>query len=110
MARLSRMTVTLIWPGYSSWSSTSRAISCERRTAASSSISFGLTSTRISRPAWRAETRAAPPGRGGVARVAPLLRGGHLPERLEPLDVLLQAFAARARPRGRDSVGGDQQH
>ena len=29
VARLSRMTVTLIWPGYSSSSSISRAISCE---------------------------------------------------------------------------------
>jgi hypothetical protein len=53
-ARLSRMTVTLIWPGYSSWPSISRAISCERRTAWSSSISAGLTITRISRPACSA--------------------------------------------------------
>jgi hypothetical protein len=54
IARDSRMTVTLIWPGYSSWSSISRAISCESRTAPSSSTSFGLTMTRISRPAWSA--------------------------------------------------------
>src|SRR5919204_1027340 len=53
-ARLSRITVTLIWPGYSSWSSISRAISCESSTAWSSSTSFGLTITRISRPAWSA--------------------------------------------------------
>ncbi len=54
MARLSRMTVTLIWPGYSRCPSMSRAISCDSRIACSSSISVGLTITRISRPAWRA--------------------------------------------------------
>src|SRR6266480_910270 len=53
-ARLSRITVTLIWPGYSSWSSISRAISYESSTAWSSSTSFGFTITRISRPAWSA--------------------------------------------------------
>ena len=53
-ARLSRMTVTFTWPGYSSWSSISRAISWLRRIAASSSISAGFTITRISRPAWSA--------------------------------------------------------
>jgi hypothetical protein len=53
-ARLSRMTVTLIWPGYSSWSSISLAISCESRMAASSSMSVGFTITRTSRPAWSA--------------------------------------------------------
>jgi hypothetical protein len=51
MARLSRITITFTWPGYSSWSSISRAISCERSTAASSSISEGSTITLISRPA-----------------------------------------------------------
>jgi hypothetical protein len=50
-ARLSRITVTLTWPGYSSWLSISRAISCESSTASSSSISLGFTITRISRPA-----------------------------------------------------------
>lgn len=54
MARLSRITMTLTWPGYSSWSSISRAISCESSTAASSSISLGSTITRISRPACSA--------------------------------------------------------
>ncbi len=53
-ARLSRMTVTFTWPGYSSWSSISRAISCESSTAPSSSTSAGFTITRISRPAWSA--------------------------------------------------------
>ena len=53
-ARLSLITITFTWPGYSSWSSISRAISCERRTAASSSTSVGSTITRISRPAWSA--------------------------------------------------------
>src|SRR5436305_1254514 len=51
VARLSRITVTLICPGYSRWSSISRAISCESRIAVSSSTSSGLTMTRISQPA-----------------------------------------------------------
>jgi acetyl esterase/lipase len=50
-ARDSRMTVTLIWPGYSSSFSISRAISWESTIAASSSIAPGWTMTRISRPA-----------------------------------------------------------
>ncbi len=54
VARLSRMTVTLIWPGYSISDSISRAISCERSTASSSVTSVGLTITRTSRPAWSA--------------------------------------------------------
>ena len=40
--RLSRITVTFTWPGYSSWSSISRAISCESSAARSSSTSVGL--------------------------------------------------------------------
>src|SRR5579884_259891 len=59
-ARLSRITVTLIWPGYSRWSSISRAISCESRTAPSSSTSCGFTRTRISRPAWSAYAFSTP--------------------------------------------------
>src|SRR5438094_4695636 len=51
IARDSRITVTLIWPGYSRRSSMSRAISYESSAAWSSSISAGLTITRISRPA-----------------------------------------------------------
>ena len=51
VARDSRITVTLIWPGYSSSFSISRAISCESTVAASSSIALGATITRISRPA-----------------------------------------------------------
>ena len=47
----SRMTVTLICPGYSSSCSISRAISCDSSTAPSSSSVFGWTMTRISRPA-----------------------------------------------------------
>ena len=39
-----------------------------------------------------------------------LLRRRDLLERLEALDVVLQALAARTRARGRDSVGGDHQH
>src|SRR5262249_36665333 len=54
IARDSRITVTLICPGYSSCCSISRAISCERSAASSSPISSGLTITRTSRPAWSA--------------------------------------------------------
>ena len=54
IARLSRITMTFTCPGYSSWSSISRAISCDRRTAPSSSTSEGSTMTRISRPACNA--------------------------------------------------------
>ncbi len=50
-ARDSRITVTLIWPGYSSSFSMSRAISWESRAAPSSSTAPGATMTRISRPA-----------------------------------------------------------
>ena len=49
--RDSRITVILIWPGYSRLSSISRAIWCDSSTAASSSISVGFTITRTSRPA-----------------------------------------------------------
>ena len=38
------------------------------------------------------------------------LRRGDLLERREPLDVVLEALAAGARTRGRDRVRGDQQH
>ena len=47
----SRITVTLIWPGYSSSFSMSRAISWESSAAPSSSTAPGATMTRISRPA-----------------------------------------------------------
>src|SRR5512133_555909 len=60
VARDSRITVTLIWPGYSSSCSMSRAISCESSAAWSSSISAGLTMTRISRPACSAYTFSTP--------------------------------------------------
>src|SRR4029077_10766992 len=51
IARDSRITVTLICPGYSRCSSISRAISWLSGAPASSSPSPGLTITRISRPA-----------------------------------------------------------
>src|SRR5712691_11959883 len=35
------------------------------------------------------------------------LRGGELLQCLEPLDVVLEALAARTRPGGRDRIGGD---
>ena len=50
-ARLSRITVTLICPGYSSSRSISRAISWESIAASSSLTAPGVTITRISRPA-----------------------------------------------------------
>src|SRR6266516_2539594 len=53
-ARLSRMTVTFTWPGYSRRSSISRAISWASSAASSSPTSPGLTMTLISRPAWSA--------------------------------------------------------
>ena len=52
MARVSRITVTLIWPGYSRLSSIFLAMSLARRRAPRSSTSSGLTRMRISRPAW----------------------------------------------------------
>ncbi len=54
MARVSRTTVTLIWPGYSRLSSTRRATSRARRMAERSSISPGFTRMRSSRPACTA--------------------------------------------------------
>src|SRR6266480_5620961 len=60
MARLSRMTVTFTWPGYSRRSSISRAISWARSAASSSPTSPGLTMTLISRPAWSAYTFSTP--------------------------------------------------
>ena len=71
IARLSRITVTFTWPGYSSWSSISRAISCESSTAPSSSISVGSTMTRISRPAWSAYAFATPGFAVAISSSAP---------------------------------------
>src|SRR4051812_45452976 len=51
-ARVSRMTTTLIWPGYCSSLSIFRAIDSDSWAAAPSSIRSGVTTTRISRPAW----------------------------------------------------------
>ena len=60
VARLSRITVILIRPGYSISFSTAVAISCEISAARSSSTSPGSTITRISRPARIANTRSTP--------------------------------------------------
>ena len=54
MALVSRMTLTLIWPGYSSSDSIFLAMSRARRIMASSPTSSGLTMMRTSRPAWMA--------------------------------------------------------
>src|SRR5690606_27273264 len=51
-ARVSRMTTTLIWPGYWSSSSMRRAMSSESSVARPSSTRSGVTITRTSRPAW----------------------------------------------------------
>ena len=50
-ALVSRMTLTLIWPGYSSSASILRATSCASRIILSSVTSSGLTIIRTSRPA-----------------------------------------------------------
>ena len=65
----------------------------------SSSISVGLTMTRISRPAWSAYTRSTP-----------FFVERDLLQRLEPLDVVLETLPSRAGARGGDRVGGDDQH
>lgn len=54
MALVSRMTFTLIWPGYSSSDSIFRAISRAMSTRRSSGTSSGFTMIRTSRPAWMA--------------------------------------------------------
>jgi hypothetical protein len=54
VARLSRMTVTRIWPGYSSSSSICLEMSKASLAAMRSSTTEGWTMTRISRPAWMA--------------------------------------------------------
>lgn len=51
LARISRITVTLIWPGYSRLSSIFWAICRESSITPRSSTSSGLTMTRTSRPA-----------------------------------------------------------
>ena len=53
-ALVSRMTLTLIWPGYSSSASIFLAMSRARRIMLSSVTTSGLTMMRISRPAWMA--------------------------------------------------------
>jgi hypothetical protein len=52
LTRLSRITVTLIWPGYSRSLSICLEISKASLAATRSSTSEGWTITRISRPAW----------------------------------------------------------
>lgn len=54
IALVSRMTLTLIWPGYSSSASIFLAMSRARRIILSSVTSSGLTIMRTSRPAWMA--------------------------------------------------------
>ena len=54
MALVSRMTLTLIWPGYSSSASIFLAMSRARRIILSSVTSSGFTMIRTSRPAWMA--------------------------------------------------------
>ena len=54
MALVSRMTLTLIWPGYSNSASIFLAMSRARRIILSSVTSSGFTMIRTSRPAWMA--------------------------------------------------------
>ena len=54
------MTVTLIWPGYSSSFSMRRAMSFDSQTASSSLMRSLSTMMRISRPAWSAKDLATP--------------------------------------------------
>ena len=59
-ARVSRITTTLIWPGYWSSASMRRAISSVSDVMRTSSTSSGVTIIRISRPAWIAYTFSTP--------------------------------------------------
>ena len=60
VARDSRTTVTLIWPGYVSSSSICLTMSRASTWAPMSSIASGATITRISRPACMANTLSTP--------------------------------------------------
>ena len=98
-ARDSRITVTLTWPGYSRLSSISRAISCER------------SSPRVVVDLGRLDDHPDLPARlERVDALDPLCASASSSRAVKPLDVALEALAARARARGRDRVGGDQQH
>ena len=99
VARLSRITVILIRPGYSISFSTAVAISCEISAARSSSTSPGSTITRISRPARIAKTRSTP-----------WWRRGDLLEVAQPPDVLLERVAAGAGAGAGDGVRGLDDH
>ena len=59
-ALVSRMQLTLIWPGYSSSDSIFLAISLARMIMLSSVTSSGLTMIRTSRPAWMANALSTP--------------------------------------------------
>ena len=72
-ARLSRITVTLIWPGYSRWFSISRAISCDRIRHRRRPL-VGLH-----------EHSDLAPRLQGVDLLDPRMACGQLLERLEPL-------------------------
>ena len=93
------MTVTLIWPGYSSSFSIRLAMSFESQTVASSEIRSLSTTMRISRPAWRANDFETPSNESAM-----------LFELLEPLHVRLEDVAARAGARGGDRVGRLHDH
>ena len=98
-ARVSRMTVTLIWPGYSSSLSMRRAMSFESQTASSSRDLLALDQDAdLAARLQRERLRDA------------LERVGDPLELLEPLDVRLEDVAARARPRRRDRVGRLHEH
>ena len=91
--------MTLIWPGYSSSCSISRAISCESSAAPSSS-------TRRRRD-HHADLAA---GLHRVDLVDAVVARGDLLEVAQALDVLLERLAARARARAGERVGGLHDH
>ena len=93
------MTVTLIWPGYSSSCSISRAISCESRTAPSSS-----SAARLDHDADLAA------GLHRVDLVDAVVAGGDLLEVAQALDVLLERLAAGAGAGAGQRVGGLDDH
>ena len=98
-ARVSRMTVTLIWPGYSSSFSMRRAMSFDSQTASSSLMRSLSTRMRTSRPGLQREgLRDALEGVGNAF------------ELLEALHVGLEDVASGAGTRRRDGVGSLHEH
>ena len=99
MARLSRITVILIRPGYSISFSTAVAISCEIRAA------------RVVVDLARVDDHPdLAPGAHREHPLDALVAGGDLLEVAQPADVLLERLAAGPGPGARDGVGGLHDH